>query len=114
MTDGARPPGFALVRRIGPFDAASLPMGLLANHSLKPGTWGWLQLTSGGIRLVWERRPNQKVDLVAPASVLIPPEAPHHLEVDGPFTVEISFLARAEPGVGQGRDRPVRGSRASF
>lgn len=99
MTGGAPPPGFALVRRIGPFDAASLPKGLLANHSLKPGRWGWVQVTSGAVRLVWESEPPRSEQVVAPASVLIQPEAPHHLEVDGPFTLEIAFLEQAVPEV---------------
>lgn len=94
MTDGALPEGFSLVRRIGPFDAASLPAGLLSSHRLKAGRWGWLQVTGGSVRMVWEEEPLRTEQLVAPASVLIPPEAPHHLELDGPFELQIEFLER--------------------
>lgn len=62
MNGAEIPAGFSLVRRIGPFDAASLPAGLLSSHTLKAG--------------------------------LIPPEAPHHLEVTGPFELAITFLER--------------------
>ena len=94
MTDGELPEGFSLVRRIGPFDAASLPAGLLSSHSLKAGRWGWVQVTDGAVRMVWEDDPPREEDLVAPAAVLIPPEAPHHLEVTGPFELAIAFLER--------------------
>ncbi|GIX20266.1 MAG: hypothetical protein KatS3mg120_1942 [Erythrobacter sp.] len=94
MTSSEIPEGFSLVRRIGPFDAASLPAGLLSSHSLKAGRWGWVQITEGAVRMVWEDEPLRSEELVAPTSVLIPPETVHHLEVAGPFKLQIAFLER--------------------
>lgn len=82
-----------LVRAIGPFDAATLPRGLLSEHRLKPGRWGRLTLRSGAVKLVWDDGSGDSSELVAPATTVIPPERPHHLEHDGDFELEIAFLA---------------------
>ena len=89
------PAGFALVRRIGPFDADTMPRGLLAEHRLKPDRWGHLVVQSGRVRLVWEDASRPSQDLVAPAEALIPPQAPHHLELLGDVELAIAFLERA-------------------
>ncbi len=94
---GAIPDGFTLVREIGPFTAATLPGGLLAEHRLKPGRWGHLTLSAGAVRLVMDDGSGAVEHLIAPATTLVPPEIPHHLEFDGDFRLGIAFLARAEP-----------------
>jgi tellurite resistance-related uncharacterized protein len=78
-------------RTIGPFDAETLPKGLRAEHSLKPGVWGLLELTEGTLRFVWDDRPGGGEELVAPARIVVPPEAVHHVEGEGPFTLTIAF-----------------------
>lgn len=87
------PEGYVLVRRIGPFDRASLPSGLLGEHRLKPDRWGRLFLAKGMVRLVWDDGSGQDEMLVAPAQTLIPPQVPHHLELEGEIELEIAFLA---------------------
>lgn len=89
------PEGFVVVREIGPFDAITLPRGLLSQHRLKAGRWGWLRLREGRVRLVWEDGSGDGVDLVAPASAMIPPEVPHHLELRGDVRLDLAFLAAA-------------------
>lgn len=83
-------------RVIGPFDQDSLPAGLLAEHSLMPGTWARLELTSGAIRFVWDDGDAEAEDLATPDSILIPPQKPHHLEPCGPFELRITFLRPVE------------------
>lgn len=85
------PPGFAAYRTIGPFDAASLPAGLRAEHRLKPGAWALLSLTHGTLRFVWDDAEGGSQDLAAPATLVVPEQVPHHVEGDGPFTVTIAF-----------------------
>ena len=91
------PDGYTLVRRIGPFTSATLPRGLLAEHRLKPGRWGQIVLGEGHVRLVWDDGSAAAVALDAPATALIPPEVPHHLEFESDFILEIAFLELAGP-----------------
>ena len=76
---------------IGPFDAASLPKGLRAEHSLKPGTWGLLELTQGALRFVWNDEQGGADEIIAPAQFIVPPETLHHVEGAGPFDLTITF-----------------------
>jgi cupin 2 domain-containing protein len=92
VNDGGVPEGFALVRTIGPFSAETLPKGLLAEHRLKPDRWGHLTLRKGAVRLVLGDGSGTTTALQAPAGAMIPPEVPHHLEFDGDFLLEITFL----------------------
>lgn len=88
---GQMPQGFAPYRTIGPFDAASLPAGLRAEHRLKPGAWALLSLTEGALRFEWDDDAGGALDLVAPATLVVPEQVPHHVEGAGPFTVTIAF-----------------------
>lgn len=92
----AIPAGFTLVRRIGPFDADTLPRGLLGEHRLKPDRWGQVVVRKGRVRLVWEDASQPAQDLVAPVQVMIPPQVPHHLELLGDVELAIAFLERAD------------------
>ncbi|WP_305095842.1 DUF1971 domain-containing protein [Croceibacterium aestuarii] len=80
-------------RTIGPFDADRLPGGIRAVHRLKPGAWGKLALTEGALRFVWDDAVGGVEHLTAPAELVIPPQTPHHVEGEGPFTVTITFYA---------------------
>ncbi len=91
-------PALQVVREIGPFDAQTLPRGLLAEHRLKPGRWGRLTLRSGCVTLVWDDGAGEREMLTAPAEAMIPPERPHHLEPDGDFALTITFLAEEGGG----------------
>jgi tellurite resistance-related uncharacterized protein len=83
--------GSVAYRTIGPFDAQTLPAGLRAEHRLKDGTWGVLTLSEGSLRFVWDDEQGGADDLVAPVRFVVPPQAPHHVESDGPFTLSIAF-----------------------
>ena len=78
-------------RRIGPFDEASFPAGLLGEHRLKEDVWGVLTLVDGAIGFAWDDAEGGEIELVAPASLVIPPTVPHHLTVGGPFSLTIEF-----------------------
>ena len=86
-----QPPRLETYRRIGPFDADSLPRGLLSEHRLKPGSWGRVEVLSGSITMVWDDGTDEPQQLSAGDVVLVPPERPHHLVEDGPFTLAIEF-----------------------
>lgn len=88
---GSLPAEVKPYRTIGPFDAQSLPKGLRGEHNLKEGTWGLLQLAEGSLRFVWDDEAGGAVDLVAPASLVVPPQVLHHVEGHGPFALRITF-----------------------
>jgi hemoglobin len=78
-------------RTIGSFDAATLPQGLRRTHDLKAGTWGLVQLREGHIGFVWEDGPGGRLDVGAPAEIVVPPQVPHHVDGDR-FRLAITFF----------------------
>lgn len=78
-------------RTIGPFDAATLPAGLRRTHNLRHGCWGVLTLQSGSFTMVWEDANGGRQHLEAPAKLVIPPQADHHVEGEGPFELTVAF-----------------------
>lgn len=91
-------PDLEFLREIGPFNAATIPRGLLAEHRLKPGRWARLHLSEGTLDFVWDDGTNQAERLVAPATIMVPPERPHHLELMGEISLTIAFLGSPETG----------------
>lgn len=91
MGDVGAPPAGEPYRTVGPFDAQTLPAGLRAEHRLKAGTWGRLQLARGALDFVWDDGSGRRDRLDAPATQVIPPQVPHHLEGEGPFELTIAF-----------------------
>lgn len=80
-------------RRIGPFDRASLPVGLLAEHRLKAGTWARLTVQAGTTLFLWDDGREEPSRLIASGqTVTIPPTVPHHLEFTGDFSLSLTFL----------------------
>lgn len=89
------PPGIGPYRKIGPFDAKSLPAGLLQEHRLKEEAWARLTMLAGQIRFVWDDSDSDGVATVIAAgdTLNVPPLIPHHLEAgEGDFCLEIEFL----------------------
>ena len=85
-------PRLETYRSIGPFDSETLPKGLLREHQLKPGSWARLSVHSGSVNFHWDDvSGGKKEHLEAEGSVLVPPQVPHHLEIDGPFLLTIDF-----------------------
>jgi tellurite resistance-related uncharacterized protein len=78
-------------RTIGPFGRETLPAGLLRTHDLAEGVWGLVELHSGRIVFVWEDGSGDRIELEAPARIIVPPQIPHHLEADGDFRLTITF-----------------------
>lgn len=92
-------PAFAApYRTIGPFDADTIPAGLLRRHDLKPGVWGVLTVAFGTIRFCWDDEAGGERELAAGEAILVPPRVPHHLERCGPVTLDIAFHAPPDTG----------------
>ena len=68
----------------------TLPAAIRSAHSTKAGTWGLLRVLEGEVRLVWEDGSGS--ERVSPAQPgLIPPQALHHVETDGPARMQVEF-----------------------
>ena len=80
-------------RQIGPFEAGTIPAGLLRRHDLKPGVWGTLHILSGNIRFCWDDDAGGSRLLGTDDTMLVPPTIAHHLEIAGPVTLTIDFHA---------------------
>ena len=80
-------------RRLGSFDADSIPAGLWRRHQLKPGVWGVLSVDAGSIRFCWDDKQGGTRILSAGEALLIPPVVPHHLEREGPVAISLAFHA---------------------
>ena len=90
------PPGFNAYRKIGPFDAESLPAGLLREHRLKEGTWANLAVLEGEIGFVWDDPDSDGTVTVLAAGdrLNVPPLILHHLELrEETLRLEIEFLS---------------------
>ena len=95
--DGLRPTSLpaelSCYRRIGPFDETSLPKGLLREHRLKEGAWAVVTVLAGSIDFAWDDRQGGIGALSAPDSVVVPPAIPHHIDISGPFSLQIEFYS---------------------
>jgi tellurite resistance-related uncharacterized protein len=88
----ALPASAAPYRKIGPFDATTLPSGLRAEHRLKEDVWGKLELLEGSVDFVWDDGRTANRHRLATGNIQwVTPTTPHHLEVSGPFRLTIEF-----------------------
>ncbi len=79
------------------WDQDTLPAALRHEHSTKAGTWGLLRVLEGEVLLVFTA-PASTVRVTPDKPGLIPPEAVHHVEVDGAMRMQVEFH-HAPPGI---------------
>ena len=72
------------------FDEESLPAAFRNAHSTKQGVWGLLRVLEGTVRLVFHE-PRREVQVTPGNPAPIPPEAVHHVELDGPMRMQVEF-----------------------
>ena len=89
--DAQLPDGLTL-QRTAEFDTKSVPAGLLRAHRLAEHVWAIVRVRQGALRFVWEAEsgPETAVELGAGDSVVVPPQAPHRVELgeDTEFALE--------------------------
>jgi tellurite resistance-related uncharacterized protein len=89
----AEPPdGLSVVRTAGPFDAATVPAGLLTEHVVADRTWGRLQVIDGALVFSIQTEPPFTIRLREGDRQAIPPGVPHSLALDGPVRFTVDFL----------------------
>ena len=85
-----QPPAPAPYRSTPVFDASSLPAALRAEHSLKAGTWGLIQVLEGEVRLTY-RDPHMTIVLSPGTPGRIGPQQVHFVEPLGPMKMRVDF-----------------------
>jgi tellurite resistance-related uncharacterized protein len=85
------PAGLAQYKQTAEFDEHTLPSGLRARHTLKPGTWGRIVVLEGKLLYVFEDEPGRAFVLTPALPGVVPPEVPHHVEPRGPVRLRIDF-----------------------
>jgi len=77
------------------FTEESLPDALRNAHNTKEGVWGLLVVEEGDVRLVFHD-PARTIHVRPDQPAVIPPQAIHHVEVDGPMRMHVEFY-HSEP-----------------
>ena len=82
------------------FDADSLPDAIRNSHSTKAGVWGLLVVTEGEVTLVFDD-PARELRVRPGNPAVIPPQAVHRVETDGPMQMHVEFYReRPQPQKG--------------
>lgn len=89
------PEGLESYKRTPDFTEATVPTGLLNDHSTKDGTWGLIHVEEGRLRYVVTdpRQPRTELILTSddPPGV-VEPTILHHVEALGPVRFYVEFL----------------------
>ncbi len=72
------------------WDEYTLPAAIRNEHSTKAGTWGVLRVLEGEVTLVF-RDSASSVQVTPGSPAVIPPEAIHHVELNGPMKMQVEF-----------------------
>ncbi|AUW60367.1 tellurite resistance protein [Sphingobium sp. SCG-1] len=82
-------------KRTPTFTEATIPQGLLKDHSTKDGTWGLIHVEQGALRYVVTdtRRLSTECILTADGKPgLVEPTILHHVQPLGPVRFHVEFL----------------------
>ena len=74
------------------FTEDTIPGALLQEHTLGAGHWGVLHVFEGSIRFLNLSGTGDERTVVAPDLIVIHPEAPHRVALDGPLRCRIDFF----------------------
>lgn len=85
------PEGLEQVRTAGPFDATSVPAGLLGAHRVAERTWGQLEVRSGSVAMELPVGSPPR-HLAAGDRQAIPPSVEHRLVLTGPVELAVHFF----------------------
>lgn len=95
------PSGLEVYKQTATFTEATVPAGLLGDHSTKDGVWGLIEVESGMLRyLVTDpRRANRQQILVAGGEPgVVEPTILHRVEPVGAVRFHVRFLRESTAG----------------
>jgi len=86
------PDGFVRYKQTAELDEASVPAGLLKDHTTKRGVWGKIVVHAGTLRYHVDAL-GRRFDLVPGTPGIVVPEVPHHVEPLGAVRFHVEFWA---------------------
>lgn len=86
-----RPAGAVCYRQTPVFEAATIPAGLLQQHTLKAGVWAEIVVLSGRLRYRIHAPLDRELILEPGVVGVVPPEIPHEIAALGDVRVRIDF-----------------------
>jgi tellurite resistance-related uncharacterized protein len=89
------PEGLESYKRTPTFTEASVPAGLLKDHSTKDGTWGVIHVEEGSLRYVVtdpRRAGTERILTPDSAPGILEPTIRHHVEALGAVRFYVEFL----------------------
>jgi tellurite resistance-related uncharacterized protein len=93
------PEGLVAYKRTATFTDASVPAGLVKDHSTKPGVWGLIHVEEGSLRYrVTDPRRPETATIITPNTPpgVVEPTIVHLVEPLGPVRFHVEFLREAE------------------
>lgn len=72
------------------FTETTTPANFQKHHATRPGVWGKLVMESGSMAFEWETNAGLSA-LAAGDTVVIPPETPHRVILQGPVSFFVEF-----------------------
>lgn len=72
------------------FTETTTPANFQKHHATRPGVWGRLVVGSGSMEFEWEADAARQ-SLAKGDTVVIPPETPHRVILDGPVSFLVEF-----------------------
>jgi tellurite resistance-related uncharacterized protein len=88
------PEGFVAYKRTPELDERTIPAGLLAEHSTKPGVWGVIHVLAGGLIYIVEPPLAREVFVDAAHPSAIVPEVTHRVRPAGTVRFFVEFYRR--------------------
>ncbi len=89
------PSEYAPYKRTAELDQASIPAGLLRDHSTKAGVWGVIHVVAGGLRYIVEAPLARELLLDPTTRGVVVPEVLHRVEPVGDVRFFVEFHRRA-------------------
>lgn len=83
------PLGLEVYKQTKEFDEATVPKGLLHDHTTKAGTWGRIVVSEGRLRYTIGE---ESWILSAGVVGIVEPTVPHHVTPQGPVRFRVEFL----------------------
>ena len=94
----ALPPGLRSYKRTPTFTEATVPPGLLRDHSTKEGTWGLIHVREGKLLyIVTDARRSTSERVLSPVDKpgVVEPTILHRVEPQGPVRFDVEFFRQA-------------------
>jgi len=90
------PDGLVAYKKTPHFTEATIPKGLLNNHTTKLGTWGLIHVLDGTLAYIHEQKGIKPINIKAGETAAVPPCMPHHVCAHGTVTFFVEFYKKAQ------------------